>query len=112
MILTANQLKQILVHNPNSDEWVDPLNAVLDSAKINSVSRVAAFLAQTAHESADYTRLVENLNYGAKGLMSTWPSRFDAATAAAYARQPEKIANKVYALRLGNGDEKSGDGWK
>lgn len=112
MILTAEQLKQILTHNPNAEDWVDPLNAVLNNAKINSVSRIAAFLAQTAHESLDYTRLSENLNYSAKGLQATWPSRFDAATAAAYARQPEKIANKVYALRLGNGDEKSGDGWK
>lgn len=69
-------------------------------------------MAQMAHESADFTRLKENLNYGAAGLIATWPSRFDAGLAAAYARQPEKIANKVYANRMGNGSEESGDGWK
>lgn len=79
---------------------------------IDTPLRRAHFLAQIAHESAGFTRLVENLNYGAPGLRSTWPSRFDAATAKAYARQPERIANKVYANRLGNGNEASGDGWR
>lgn len=74
--------------------------------------RRAHFLAQLAHESGGFKRLVENLSYGAAGLQSTWPSRFDAATAAKYARQPERIANKVYADRLGNGAEATGDGWR
>jgi len=112
MKLTVEQLKAILTENPHAGDWVDALNNNLEAANINTPHRIAAFLAQTAHESTDYTHLSENLNYGAKGLLGTWPKRFDAVTAAAYARQPEKIANKVYALRLGNGDEKSGDGWK
>src|SRR5690606_41399039 len=79
---------------------------------ISTPLRIAHFFAQTAHESADYTALVENLNYGAPGLQATWPSRFDAARAAEYARQPEKIANYVYADRTGSGPESSGDGWR
>lgn len=80
--------------------------------EINTPLRQAAFLAQVFHESGNLTMTEENLNYGAAGLQSTWPSRFDAATAAAYQRQPEKIANYVYANRMGNRDEASGDGWK
>jgi len=74
--------------------------------------RMAHFLAQCAHESQGFTRLVENLNYSANGLKATWPSRFDNATAEAFARNPEQTANKVYASRLGNGDQSSGDGWR
>jgi len=112
MNITKEQLVILLSPNTNAEDWVDPLNKAIEGTEINNIHRLAAFIAQTAHESADYTRLSENLNYGAKGLVATWPKRFDAATAEAYARQPEKIANKVYALRLGNGDEQSGDGWK
>lgn len=79
---------------------------------INTPLRLAHFLAQLAHESGGFTRLVENLNYSADGLRRTWPSRFDLATAARFARNPEAIANRVYADRLGNGDEASGDGWR
>lgn len=92
--------------------WLDALNAAMDRFEINTVARQSAFLAQCAHESGGFTAVVENLNYGQKGLMATWPKRFDADTAAAYARQPEKIANRVYANRMGNGDEASGDGWR
>ena len=75
--------------------------------------RVAAFLAQIAHESQELNRLVENLNYSAAALMSTWPKRFPTlADAEPYARQPERIANRAYANRLGNGAEQSGDGWR
>jgi putative chitinase len=72
--------------------------------------RVAAFIAQVGHESGQLTRLVENLNYSAEGLMKTWPSRFDFVRATATARNPEQIANIVYADRMGN--TASGDGWK
>ena len=68
-------------------------------------------MAQTAHESGGFKHLAENLNYSAKGLQLTWPSRFTPDVAAVYARNPEKIANKVYADRMGNGSEASGDGW-
>jgi putative chitinase len=80
---------------------------------INTPMRQAAFLAQVMHESGMLASVEENLNYSAKGLMETWPKRFTSlAIALAYERRPEKIANKVYANRMGNRDEASGDGWK
>lgn len=89
------------------------LENILPRYNINTVERVSAFLAQCGHESADFTFLKENLNYSAGGLRSTWPTRFlTEDDAKPYARNPEKIANKVYANRLGNGTEDSGDGWK
>ncbi len=70
------------------------------------------FLGQYLHETAMLTRMTENLRYSAKGLMDTWPSRFDLDTAVRYAKAGQQaIANKVYADRMGNGDEASGDGW-
>ncbi|MBI3045969.1 MAG: glycoside hydrolase family 19 protein [Candidatus Harrisonbacteria bacterium] len=80
--------------------------------EINTPIRLAAFIAQTAHESAGYSAFLENLNYSAQALLNTWPNRFTPESAAIYARQPEKIANHVYINRLGNGDEASGDGWR
>jgi putative chitinase len=75
--------------------------------------RAAAFLAQTAHESGGFNFVKENLNYSAKGLVGTFKKYFkDEATAKAYERQPEKIANRVYASRMANGDEASGDGYR
>ena len=75
--------------------------------------RVAGFLAQIAHESGGFNAVVENLNYSAKGLQTTFKKYFpDEATAKQYERQPEKIANRVYANRMRNGPEGSGDGWK
>ncbi|MEG7018924.1 glycoside hydrolase family 19 protein, partial [Pseudomonas aeruginosa] len=79
---------------------------------------VAAFLAQIGHESGQLTRLVENLNYSARGLAATWPSRYRGADgqpnalAQRLARNPRAIANNAYASRNGNGDEASGDGWR
>jgi putative chitinase len=87
-----------------------------DTAKkfnINTPLRLAHFLAQCGHESAGFTATTENLNYSALGLKGTFKKYFPTdALANAYARQPEKIANRVYASRMGNGDEKSGDGYK
>jgi len=97
---------------PGAGPWAPALSAAAERFDISTPARLAAFIAQTAHESANFKRLVENLNYSAEGLRKTWPSRFDAETAAAYARQPERIANRVYANRIGNGDEASGDGWR
>jgi putative chitinase len=75
--------------------------------------RAAHFFAQTAHESGNFRAFSENLNYGAQGLMSVFRKYFpDAVSAAKYERKPEMIANRVYASRMGNGDEASGDGWK
>ena len=76
-------------------------------------NRAAHFFAQTAHESGNFKSFSENLNYGAAGLRSIFGKYFpDDATAAKYERKPEMIANRVYASRMGNGDEASGDGWK
>jgi putative chitinase len=78
-----------------------------------SPARAAHFFAQTAHESGGFKTFSENLNYGAKGLRSIFGKYFPTdALARAYERQPQKIANRVYANRMGNGPESSGDGWK
>lgn len=74
--------------------------------------RVAAFLAQCGHESLNLSRLSENLNYSKERLLAVWPGRFNGYSAAVYARDSEAIANCVYANRMGNGNENSGDGWK
>jgi putative chitinase len=77
-----------------------------------SPRRAAHFFAQTAHESGNFKAFSENLNYGWKGLRAIFPKYFPTdALAKAYERQPQKIANRVYANRMGNGDEASGDGW-
>ena len=79
----------------------------------NTPLRLAHFLAQCSHESDTFRLVRENLNYSAQGLKTTFKKYFPTDELAnAYARQPEKIANRVYANRMGNGDEKSGDGWK
>jgi putative chitinase len=112
-MLTEQILSQICTKNKNVGELLIALINVLDKYDINTNKRIAGFLAQCGHESADFTVLKENLNYGAAGLRGTFGKYFkDDATAKAYERQPEKIANKVYASRMGNGDEKSGDGYK
>ena len=102
-------------------QYLQPLQANMPKFGIDSPVRQAAFLAQIAHESQDFTRVVENLNYSAQGLANTWPSRFAVdpkakiktpnALAKSLHRRPEAIANSVYASRMGNGPESSGDGW-
>lgn len=79
---------------------------------ITSNLRLAHFLAQCALESVKFTAVVENLNYSAQGLLNTFPKYFKGVDVNAYARNPQKIANRVYANRMGNGDEASGDGFK
>lgn len=86
---------------------------ILEKFSIDSPLRLAHFLSQCAHESGNFKAVTENLNYSSKGLRSTFGKYFkDDVSAKAYERKPEKIANKVYASRMGNGDEASGDGWK
>jgi len=110
---TRDQLAQMIPKNPYIDHWFEALNEILPEYEINTPQRVAAFLAQCAHESGGFVFLKENLNYKAASLRRVFPKYFtDDATAAAYAMQPEKIANRVYANRMGNGDEASGDGWR
>lgn len=92
--------------------FAEPINAAMAEWGIDDANECASFLAQVGHESAHLTQLEENLNYSQRGLMATWPKRFPADVAARYARRPEAIANMVYANRLGNGDEASGDGWR
>lgn len=92
------------------DKWLDGLNHCFDKYEINTPQRQACFLAQVMHESNSFKVLSENLNYSAQALMRTWPSRFpDIDTAEKFEHNPEKIANKVYAGRMGNIEE--GDGF-
>jgi putative chitinase len=113
MKVTKEQLDKITTRNKNNAALAEALNKYLDKYEINTKNRVAGFLAQCGHESVDFTVLKENLNYGAKGLVATFKKYFpDEATALKYERQPEKIANRVYANRMSNGDEASGDGYK
>ena len=94
-------------------KWLEPLKETFEKYNIDTTKRQAAFIGQCMHESAGFKTLNENLNYSAKALMATWPSRFpNEETANEYARQPEKIANKVYGGRMGNDVESSGEGWK
>jgi putative chitinase len=94
-------------------KWTEALNNTFEKYGIDTPKRQAAFIGQCMHESGGFKLLEENLNYSAKALMATWPSRFTSEEMAnQYARNPEKIANKVYGGRMGNADESSGEGWK
>jgi putative chitinase len=93
------------------DKWLEPLNATFQKYNISTPKREAAFIGQCSVESANFTRLQENLNYSAQRLMQVWPSRFpNISMAQPYANNPEKLANFVYAGRMGNLQD--GDGWK
>lgn len=112
---TFNQemLKEILKSNPSADQWYIAICRICPDYNIDTVNRLAAFIAQCAHESGGFKYLQENLNYKAETLMKQWPKRFPTLEIAKkYEKQPQKIANYVYANRMGNGDESSGDGWK
>jgi len=94
-------------------KWYFPLLATCEKFDINTPERIAAFIGQCQHESGGFKHLSENLNYSGDALRKVWPSRFKTEQdATPYHRSPEKIANKVYASRMGNGDEASGEGWK
>ena len=84
---------------------------VKGNKNISNNFRLAHFLSQVAHESGNFKVLHENLNYSASGLLKVFPRYFNATTAAQFARKPQLIANRVYANRIGNGNEASGDGW-
>jgi putative chitinase len=108
-----DQLEQIIHGNPYVPQWFEALSSILPEYEINTPERVAAFLAQTAHESGGYKALKENLNYRAESLLRTFPKYFkNLEEARSYERQPEKIANRVYANRMGNGGESTGDGFQ
>jgi len=105
-LLTLEKLSRLGIE----DKWLQPLNDAFAKYDISTPKRQACFLGQAMHESGNFKNLEENLNYSALGLMKTWPSRFpDLDTADKYAHNAEKIANKVYAGRMGNIEE--GDGY-
>lgn len=109
------QLTQCLPGNKNPADLFQVLNNILPLPKydITAVNRVAAFLAQCGHESRDFTALQENLNYSADRLRVVFPKYFPTPESAQpYDRQPQKIGNRIYASRMGNGTEASGDGYK
>jgi putative chitinase len=110
--LTLDQLKQ-MVKNPHIDHWHEVLDQLLPDYDINTPLRVAHFIAQCAHESGNFVFIKENLNYRADSLMKTFKRYFPTLDLAQqYEKKPEKIANRVYANRMGNSDEASGDGWR
>jgi len=116
-MFTAESLGRVLAamfpQTQNVSRFGAPLLRVAERFEINTRDRMAAFLAQTGHESGGYRFLSENLNYSAEGLTKTFPRYFKTlAEAQQYARNPAKIANKVYGGRMGNGNEQSGDGFK
>ncbi|HIE1774371.1 glycoside hydrolase family 19 protein [Pseudomonas aeruginosa] len=113
MKITADQLDRATgCGAATATTWVEHINGAMARFEINTPERVAMFLAQVGHESQSLKRLVENLNYSAEGLLKAWPQRFAPAEAKQYARQPERIANRAYANRMGNGSPDTGDGYR
>lgn len=111
-ILTLDQLRQ-MVKNRHIEHWYEAFQQLLPDYDINTPHRIAHFVAQCAHESGSFAFVQENLNYRAASLRKVFPKYFPTdALAAEYANKPERIANRVYANRMGNGDEASGDGWR
>jgi putative chitinase len=109
---TEDAVRQLIPKVKNFDEWYSNLLNILPEYDIDTSARVAAFMAQCGHESGGFTVMQENLNYSAKGLVGTFKKYFPTeAQAKPYERRPEMIANRVYANRMGNGDEASGEGW-
>jgi putative chitinase len=108
-MVTSEHLKQLHI----GSEWVDALNETFQRFNILSPIQQASFIGQCGHECGNFKVLEENLNYRAETLMKLWAKRFPTIEIAnEYARNPKKIANKVYASRMGNRDESSGDGYR
>ena len=108
-MVNAEQLKQLHI----GAEWVDALNETFTRFNINSNNQKAMFIGQCSHECGNFRLLEENLNYRAETLMKLWPKRFPSLEfAKQYEKNPRKIANSVYANRMGNRDEASGDGYR
>ena len=112
-MITRRILMSIGTPADTADKWVPWLNMTMLKYDINTLQRQAMFLAQLAHESGNFKYVSENLNYSAEALRRVFKKYFPTDDLALmYARQPEKIADRVYANRMGNGEESSGDGWK
>ena len=113
-MLTKDHIIHILHGNADAAAWADAAMEILPKYEINTPNRIAGFFAQCGHESMNFTVLSENLNYRAETLEKLFSKYFSKAgrNAADYAKQPEKIANVIYANRMGNGDTASGEGFK
>ena len=115
-MLTLTQLQRIVPNNPYVNKWHEVLSKLLPEYNINTPKRISAFLSQCVHESGEFTILVENLNYTLPTLRKVFPKYFPTDNVALlYINKPNKqeaIANRVYANRMGNGDEASGDGFR
>ena len=113
MSITAEQLQEAFdLEDGTAEKYIDALNAAMDEFEINTPQRRAMFLAQCCHESGHFRAVSENLNYKADSLSRVFPKYFKDVDPNDYAKQPEKIANRVYSSRMGNGDEASGDGYR
>jgi len=114
MTITEEQVKGIAPNAPNKNvkEFVEVFNKWSGKFGITTALRAQHFISQCVHECAELRAFEENLNYSAQGLLKVFPKYFNPTSAAQYARKPEKIANRVYANRMGNGNEASGDGWR
>jgi putative chitinase len=111
--MTLDQFTAIVGNNPYAEHWVEALNKCWPDYDITTPQRQAAFMGECCVESAKFTAIQENLNYRAATLHAQWPSHFQSLEIAQqYEHQPEKIANRAYCNRMGNGPEESGDGWK
>lgn len=108
-MISLGEFKTACPTNKEPEAWIAVLNEILPRYDINTVRRTSMFLCQTGHESNDYRSVYENLNYSAKGLLTTFPKYYNASLAAKHARQPVLIANHVYGGRMGNNTK--GDGY-
>jgi putative chitinase len=108
-MLNSDQLTRLHI----GTQWVEPLNETFERFNINTPKQQAAFIGQCSHECGNFTKLEEGLSYAADRLMKIWPRRFpNMEIAQRYARNPKALANNVYANRMGNRDEASGDGYR
>ena len=108
-MVNADQLAKLHI----GADWVDALNETFSRFNINTNNQKAMFIGQCSHECGNFRLLEENLNYRAETLMKLWPKRFPTLEfAKQYEKNPKKIANSVYANRMGNRDEASGDGYR
>lgn len=112
-MLTIEKLKLIMPGTTRGAVFVGPLDLAMTEFGIGGAEQQARFLANVGHETGGLSVFEENLNYSAERLPKVWPKRFPTlASTSVYARNPVALANKVYADRMGNGNEKSGDGWR
>ena len=110
MYINHLELKKLTNIIPN--KVLDEIPYTADKFGITTKLRLCHFLSQCAHESGNFKFVIENLNYSEAALLNVFRRYFNVDEAKQYARQPERIANRVYANRMGNGNESSGDGWK